>query len=1179
MACSDKNSLVREGTAQYNRFLKALSPTFAQVDERNLRELLLFVQRYAAHVSYFDTENNSAGTWEPLIQRDISVVLASLTNLAPLTFADYHKSLVKRIRLAVREAGIDEAKRCFKYLFDLVYTLAKTVDQQCALLEDDMDYQQVIRDTIALKIDKGIRALLTFCTANHSLLPASSTTDPLAPFIPLNSSVTAYGFHYISDDPEPLNISVPDTDDLSKINFIVHHNLFQRQVKAVLTGTALAIQKADALFAESMSNYKKHRPHIALLQTFLRLFGHAQDQLNRYGKNHLEYYYKDILQLRPRRPEPDRAHLVFDLHAQLSDHLLKAGTSFKGGKDSDGKPLTYQLSQDVILNQAKVASVHSMNKVNGTLYASENSNQVPMFLFGESQNPSKAIGFAIASKLLFLKSGERTITVSIHLNETRLSVKWSRFRNLTFHTRLTGEKGWLEDQVRAIYHPQSGELVFSITIDGGKDAVQQYDEKIHQKNMQVSMPLLMVYIDQEASGMSYDLLAEKAIDRVRISVNVQGYKEAILSNDIGLLDGSKPFKPFGDLPRRGSGFYIGSDELFQKPLTSLSLITDLPAEFSAAYLYRGKWTALSLERTNGGYTLGIPKQPIQERSLAILTRAYGTGDRDGHIRLALTTDRYSLSAFMDSLTQSFNETKLMKIPIQTAVEGLFRSDLITGEATKKVEAKKMEVGVAASLEDNHKELLKTVVSATQFEGFRLVRNSTPTPKELVAGTFEINYSATDTLTFGNETKPGFFHLYPFGYKQIQQSKRLGLLPAVSNNGELFIGLAGVQAPKTISLLFEVVEGSSNPLKPAEAVHWYYLDGNNDWKKLEKEALIDGTKGLTRTGIVEVSLPSDATKQGTVMPQGMLWMMAAVEEQIDAVCKLASIRAQAGQVELIQDEANMLYFKTTLPKGTISKAVVSDAAIKRIEQPMDSFGGRPVELADRFYTRVSERLRHKQRAITMWDYERLVLEQFPAIYKVKCINRAGFVEANGTTVFCENYPGHVTVVTIPDLSKSAKSNPLRPYTPIGTLVDITDYLKDVNNPFVTLHVRNPQFEEIQLEFAVIFRPQLDETYHLKLLNDDIERFLCPWAFDTSTPVAFGGKIQKSTLIDFIDGLPYVHVVSTFKMHLIVRDEKQTIQTATYDVEEAVATSSRSILVSYADGTTRHLIHVIPNCECV
>src|SRR5690606_30919368 len=162
MSCSDKNSLRREGTAQHSRSLPALSPHFAQVDERDHKQLLLFMQRYAAHVTYFDKGNNAAGTWKPLIQRDLSMALATLAAMDPAVFSNYHKSLVKRIRIAVRSSNIMEAKSCYKFLFDLVYTLAKTVDEQCTHLTDNPDYQRYINDIIASKMDKGMRALLTF---------------------------------------------------------------------------------------------------------------------------------------------------------------------------------------------------------------------------------------------------------------------------------------------------------------------------------------------------------------------------------------------------------------------------------------------------------------------------------------------------------------------------------------------------------------------------------------------------------------------------------------------------------------------------------------------------------------------------------------------------------------------------------------------------------------------------------------------------------------------------------------------------------------------------------------------------------------------------------------------------------------------------------------------------------
>src|SRR3546814_3196397 len=119
-------------------------------------------------------------------------------------------------------------------------------------------------------------------------------------------------------------------------------------------------------------------------------------------------------------------------------------------------------------------------------------------------------------------------------------------------------------------------------------------------------------------------------------------------------------------------------------------------------------------------------------------------------------------------------------------------------------------------------------------------------------------------------------------------------------------------------------------------------------------LIDGTKHLSRTGIVTISLPPDSTSNGTCMPSGMLWVKAAIQAELDAICKLTAIRAQAAHVALVQEGENGTSFKETRPKGTISKLLVSDASVKRIEQPSPSFSGRPMEPADQFYTRVRDR---------------------------------------------------------------------------------------------------------------------------------------------------------------------------------------------------------------------------------
>jgi hypothetical protein len=185
----------------------------------------------------------------------------------------------------------------------------------------------------------------------------------------------------------------------------------------------------------------------------------------------------------------------------------------------------------------------------------------------------------------------------------------------------------------------------------------------------------------------------------------------------------------------------------------------------------------------------------------------------------------------------------------------------------------------------------------------------------------------------------------------------------------------------------------------------------------------------------------------------------------------------------------------------------------------------------------------------------------------------------TTKYSETVPSHVTVVTIPDLRNQTFKNPLKPYTSIGLLTNIKDYLSKITSAFVKLHVLNPKFEEVQFQFDVKITPPLDEKFYVKQLSLDIERFLCPWAFESGSPIEFGGKISKSVILNFIEERHYVDYVLCFKMNHFI-DRGTPSHKELYDVEEATTTTGISILVSYYDEVTniRHLINTGVPCVC-
>ncbi|MCC6726471.1 MAG: baseplate J/gp47 family protein [Saprospiraceae bacterium] len=462
-----------------------------------------------------------------------------------------------------------------------------------------------------------------------------------------------------------------------------------------------------------------------------------------------------------------------------------------------------------------------------------------------------------------------------------------------------------------------------------------------------------------------------------------------------------------------------------------------------------------------------------------------------------------------------------------------------------------------------------------------------------------------------QRKGRFFHLHPFGYMEAHASlDENGQLPSLlpryvaavqakaddpclptskpppppadtspaQHEAEFYIGIVDLKPPQNLSILFQMAEGSANPkiLKPDDHVRWSYLS-KNKWVAFRRDELNDRTSQLMRSGIITFSVPRDATNDNTLLPTGQFWLRASIARSLgnsisttDAVCKIVHIAAQAARATFLDKGNSPDFLRTQLPAKTIAKLVVPEAEVKKVEQTFPSFGGRAGEEASHFYTRVSERLRHKKRAITAWDYERLVLEAFPNIYKVKCLNHTWFEPRDtGQSKYHELSPQHVTFIAIPNLQNHNAIDPLRPYTSLGDLKAIEVFLKKHLSCHVKLHVHNPEFEEVQVEFCVKFFAGVDEAFHLKLLNDELVRFLSPWAFGGGKDISFGGRTHKSSLINFIEERSYVDYVTDFKLYHLIKDA-QGKDWSKVDQEQVEATKAISILVS----AEKHTIKAIP-----
>jgi len=405
------------------------------------------------------------------------------------------------------------------------------------------------------------------------------------------------------------------------------------------------------------------------------------------------------------------------------------------------------------------------------------------------------------------------------------------------------------------------------------------------------------------------------------------------------------------------------------------------------------------------------------------------------------------------------------------------------------------------------------------------------PYTPMAESVELSYSASATATFNEvsaQKQVQLFHEHPFGQNEkpsgIAEDQPVCLLPSYPIGGELYIGLKDAEALQQVSLLFQIFEGSENPeaisFALGEKLEWSILCANK-WKVLTSNYLISNhTDNFLKSGIVKFSIPAEATTDNTLLPKGLHWIKVRMNKTYDAVCKIIDIEAQAVLAQFDDQNNELSHLMNGLPANTITKLAERKQLVKSVSQPFNSFGGSPAESDQAYYQRISERLRHKNRAITLWDYEHLILQQFPEIHKVRCLNH--------TSETSYLAPGNVTIVVIPDIQNKNVFDIYQPRLSKAILNKVQNYINQLNSLHVNTIVMNPEYEEVEISLKVKFRPGYDENYYQKVLNEDLTKFLSPWAFEKSVDLQFGTTLHKSIIINYIEKLKYVDFITDLQI---------------------------------------------------
>ncbi|MBS0483973.1 MAG: baseplate J/gp47 family protein [Proteobacteria bacterium] len=1181
---------ISDGRSQEKRLLPALEKDYFNVAELRFHTLLALAAEYTRVLKFYNLADREDGTWEQFFSLDETVVIATMlaVDLEKLGSGDgsnSHQTDADR-RLIAALRAIPE-KEIGQHMI-AAYSAVTMLDKWLQLLAHarnslGVELRKVVESVIAgLKKDIAVLGDYLAGHLSHRLPEEIFSRD-------LNALIAAVEETKLSRANAAVDVSDP----------VPIRSSFYAFIKAI----EMVQLSAEKLLSASLVS-QDHEPAAGLLIAFLQLFQKLHHKINRFTLNYVDFYYDQVLKAQPRGFAPDHVYLVVAPGKKDHPVLIPKGTEFLAGQDENKRDIVYAAAEDVVINDAAVSAIRTLFFKRDALNFPENSlfepvvlndraggitrqlatggwlNDVPVAtadsppgedslqsypLFGAPKKVEDTmlvqharIGFALASKVLRLQEGRRTVSIrmqfagapemslqqrvwdialamqpegsggvsSLHEQQAFFKV----FRDM-FIVSLSAEDGWRE---LAEYLPsyagvdqQQKENSLAITFFLPEDfpAVVPYDCKIHGDGYETQLPVVRIVQNPRSYLYPYGILNKLVLERIRIDVTVAGCRMLQLHNNIGQLSPLAPFTPFGPLPEAGSYFIAGCAEAAGKQLSDFNLEVQwggLPAgiggfkthyqgyetfgdtdfRISTSVLANGKWlpenakgmAAHSLFQMKAGLDGGGEVSERSELSCAAVISYWSPDDYRG-------------GAAEFGYTPSANK-------------GFFKFTLVAPQQ-------------AFGHRDYPTALANVLTFNAKQKHAKFLKKMPNPPYTPVITAISANYQAYAHIVPGKEEagcspamREKVIHLHPLGWEDVtmQADRAYHLLPQYEYSGNLLIGLKGLAGGGVVTLYFHLRENSL-PVEHAAVreMQWFYL-AHNRWLPLStKEIIADSTQRFMKAGIVTLGIPADISQENTVLPAGFCWLRVSSEHDLEKYCSLYSIHAQALKASRYLPQDAVSGGAIRVPAGAVSRLRKSIPGIGGIQQIQPSFGGRLAEDRGHLRIRISERLKHKQRALLPADYELLILEQFPQIYKVKCFPGMdpGFVAGQRFK------PGHLLIAVVPYLARDVISAH-KPLLSGHLINDVKDFIGQYAPPFATVHVINPVYEVIQVRCTVKLKNPLLAGMYLARLNQAISDFLSPWNETIGYTRHFGWVVSKHDIESFIQNLDYIDRVTNLSL---------------------------------------------------
>ncbi|MGK0365693.1 MAG: hypothetical protein ACI85O_002759, partial [Saprospiraceae bacterium] len=432
------------GTSRDTRLIRALSPSYVRLDDRQLHELLAFMSEYAKFINFYDVDNRKNETWQPFFDTDISVILASIisTDLSKKEArqAEAVNTFYSTYNVRTKEANL---RSLFSEVLEIADSFNRWYTQILDINKLELKFETIVETELygilKEKVIEPVRRL-------RAIDMGMGAKDGLGEDMDFDWKSFNAIWDLESVEVEQLFKDGKDNERLHNANLQLR--LIFRQLHQALSYTIFHFEK---YFYKSIEQKNDHKPDMGLFITFLKLYRYNQTDFNNITERYLHYYYETFLHQKPLNAIPDKVHACLKLSSHVKKHWLPAETIIDAGEGLNGLPRRFKTLQGLEVTQAEIADLKTIfvsrrddvetsnyklvtdffaapiaNSSDGQGRIFEEEEAPEWALFGEEQEYKPdgtqtmrqgEIGFAISSPMLYLREGDRQVKITVRLNK------------------------------------------------------------------------------------------------------------------------------------------------------------------------------------------------------------------------------------------------------------------------------------------------------------------------------------------------------------------------------------------------------------------------------------------------------------------------------------------------------------------------------------------------------------------------------------------------------------------------------------------------------------------------------------------------------------------------------------------------------------------------------------------